>query len=78
MDPDIVVETTPQQIKAAYDLRQAADILHEDDPVQADGRPDIADLLTKGLDPQLETALLILQARALGTAATDTRRAMAN
>ncbi|MCZ6445315.1 MAG: S41 family peptidase [Planctomycetota bacterium] len=78
VDPDIVVDTTPQQIKAAYDLRQAADILREDDPVQADGRPDITDLLTKGLDPQLETALLILQARALGTAATDTRRAMAN
>jgi hypothetical protein len=34
-------------------------------------RPDINDLLAKGLDPQLETALLILQARALGLAEHD-------
>jgi carboxyl-terminal processing protease len=75
--PDVEVNTTPQQIKAAYDLRQAADIIARDDGKEAE-RPDINDLITLGLDPQLETALLILQAKALETTAGDTRHAMAN
>ncbi len=73
--PDIVVNTTPQEIKAAYDLRQAADILA--DAGDAADRPDINALITEGLDPQLETALLILQAKALETTPTDTRHARA-
>ncbi len=76
VDPDVEVNTTPQQIKAAYDVRQAADIIARDDAEAAD-RPDINDLITQGLDPQLETALLILQAKALETTAGDTRHAMA-
>ena len=76
VDPDVAVNTTPRQIKAAYDLRQAADIISRDDAEAAE-RPDINDLLTQGLDPQLETALLILQAKALETTAGDTRHAMA-
>jgi carboxyl-terminal processing protease len=76
VDPDVDVNTTPQQIKAAYDLRQAADIIARDDADAAE-RPDINDLITQGLDPQLETALLILQAKALETTAGDTRHAMA-
>jgi carboxyl-terminal processing protease len=76
VDPDVEVNTTPQQIKAAYDLRQTADIISRDDAEAAD-RPDINDLITQGLDPQLETALLILQAKALETTAGDTRHAMA-
>jgi len=74
--PDVEVNTTPQQIKAAYDVRQAADIIAREDADAAD-RPDINDLITQGLDPQLETALLILQAKALETTAGDTRHAMA-
>ena len=73
VDPDIVINTTPQEIKAAFDLRQAADILAGADD-EAD-RPDINTLITEGLDPQLETALLILQAKALETTPTDTRHA---
>jgi carboxyl-terminal processing protease len=76
VSPDVEVNTTPQQIKAAYDLRQSADIISRDD-VEAAERPDINDLITQGLDPQLETALLILQAKALETTARDTRHAMA-
>ena len=76
VDPDVEVNTTPQQIKAAYDVRQAADIIARNDGEAAE-RPDINDLITQGLDPQLETALLILQAKALETTAGDTRHAMA-
>ncbi|MCH7797309.1 MAG: S41 family peptidase [Planctomycetes bacterium] len=76
VNPDVKVNSTPQEIKAAYDLRQAADILAAagDDHVE---RPDINGLITDGLDPQLETALLILQARALGMTPRGTRHAMA-
>ena len=74
--PDIVVKTTPQEIKAAFDIRQAADILADAD--DADERPDINTLITEGLDPQLETALLILQAKALETTPPDTRHARAD
>ena len=75
VDPDIVVNTTPQEIKAAFDVRQAADILADaDDEAE---RPDINTLITEGLDPQLETALLILQAKALETTPADTRHVRA-
>ena len=76
VNPDVRVNTTPQEIKAAYDLRQAADILAAAGDDQAE-RPDINGLLTEGLDPQLETALLILQAKALATTPRKTRHAMA-
>jgi carboxyl-terminal processing protease len=76
VDPDIVVSTTPQQIKAAYDLRQTADIIAaEGDPAD---RPDINALVTDAMDPQLETALLILQAKALETTSAATRHVMAD
>src|SRR5262249_12556445 len=42
VDPDVEVPTTPQEIKAAYDLRQDADIV---DP-KAGVRPDINGLIT--------------------------------
>ncbi len=77
--PDIEVNPTPQQIKAAYELRQAADILaQEGDPAKPAERPEVTDLIAKGIDPQLETALLILQAKALGTSPADTRHARAD
>jgi len=65
VDPDITVDMTPAQIVAALDLRDAADAVGIDGELAAD-RPDIDDLIEKGLDPQLETALLILQARSVG------------
>lgn len=70
VDPDIVVPMTPSQIEDSYFLRQEADIIPEDeagrpDP-ESEERPDINGLITEGLDPQLESALLILQARVLG------------
>ncbi len=65
VEPDIDVQTTPKEITAAYDLRQAADIIALGDDGEPQERPDVGRLITDGLDPQLETALLILQAKAL-------------
>ena len=56
--------------------RKYADIIARDEDKDAE-RPEINDLITQGLDPQLETALLILQAKALETTESETRHAMA-
>ena len=47
--------------------RSLAVLAHMGDADDAAERPDINTLITEGLDPQLETALLILQAKALET-----------
>ena len=64
---------TPDQIRGSLELRRDADIIPEDDQGELapnlDTRPDINNLLAEGLDPQLETALLLLQVRALGETA---------
>lgn len=75
VDPDIVVDMTPEQIQASMDLRQAADrIRNPDDDDDDKERPDVYDLIAKGLDPQLETALLILQAKSIADAGGDHAR----
>jgi carboxyl-terminal processing protease len=79
VDPGILVKMTPQQAVEALELRQKADALPQDeegnvDP-SPDKRPDVMTLLTEGIDPQLETAVLILQARALGALAGETQHA---
>jgi len=70
VNPDIIVPMTPQQIEAAMKLRLEADMIaeadalrNEDEPAKA--RPDVNTLISKGVDPQIQTAVLILQARAL-------------
>lgn len=66
VNPDIVVKMSPEQIEKSLELRQQADIIEEwKDEKDRKPRPDPKDLLAKNLDPQLEMALLILQARAL-------------
>ncbi len=71
VNPDITVTMTPQQLEAAMKLRLAADMLADADTLlqandgEATPRPDVNDLVLKGVDPQIQTALLILQARAL-------------
>jgi carboxyl-terminal processing protease len=69
VDPDIEVPMSAKQVLAALDVRQSAEIIPlDDDGVLAPDDPERADvttLITEGIDPQLETALLILQARAL-------------
>ncbi len=82
VDPNVVVKMTPQQAAEALELRQKADALPQDDKGNVDPdpskRPDVTKLLTDGVDPQLETALLILQARALGATIGEVRQAANN
>ncbi len=66
VNPDLVVKMTPEQIEKSLEMRQQADIIEEwKDEKDRKPRPDPKDLLVRNYDPQLETALLILQARAL-------------
>jgi carboxyl-terminal processing protease len=60
--PDVEVEMTIEQGTATRKLRLEADMIAKD---SMDERPDINRLITEGLDPQLETALLLLRANAL-------------
>jgi C-terminal peptidase prc len=80
VNPDLTVKMTPDQIEKSLVLRQNADVIEEwKDKADQKERPNVADLLTKGIDPQLELALLVLQAKSLKqfeaaaqAAATDT------
>ncbi|MBX3356166.1 MAG: PDZ domain-containing protein [Phycisphaeraceae bacterium] len=66
VDPHLQVRMSPDQIERSTRLRNEADSI-DDQPVAgaAKDRPDVNDLLTKGYDPQLETAVLVLGARVL-------------
>lgn len=68
VNPDIEVEMLPQQIVDAVLLRRDADVMPLDEngqPLKSDKpRPNPDDLLTKGMDTQLQTALLLLQSQA--------------
>jgi carboxyl-terminal processing protease len=74
--PDIEVRMSIDQITKSNELRQKADMILIDDEI--DERPDINELITRGLDPQLETALLILRANALSKMTVDHRQAKLN
>jgi len=70
VNPDLLVKLTPSQMEESGEMRLAADRIDEAEWNRhgADLRPVIGDLLVKGIDPQLETALMVLQARAAGEA----------
>ena len=74
VNPDIEVGMSPNQIVKSLELRQQADML-TNDPEDAKDRPDVNRLLTEGLDPQLETAVLILRAKALASVSMPGSRA---
>jgi len=71
--PDVEVKMTPNQIIKSNALRLKANIILINS--EEDQRPDINDLINQGLDPQLETALLILRANALSRMISDHRQA---
>jgi carboxyl-terminal processing protease len=79
VEPNLTVDMLPKQTTDVLTLRRDADVMRIDEngvaaPVAgAAARPDPNDLLTKGLDPQLETALLLLRARIVGGAAQAAR-----
>ena len=73
--PDVEVRMSPDQITKSTELRQKADMILIGSDEE---RPDINQLITEGLDPQLETALLILRANALSRMTADYRQALLN
>lgn len=69
VDPDIAVDMLPKQMGDALELRQDADVLALDQAgnvINEATRPDPSRLLTEGIDPQLEVALLLLQTQIIG------------
>jgi len=68
VNPDLVVKLTPPQVEKSGEMRLTLDRLDEGEAQQmgADLRPMVDDLLSTGIDPQLETAVMILQARLAG------------
>lgn len=66
VEPDMTVQMLPKQFIESYEIRQNADVVEFDDRGNLVARPDTVDpidLILKGLDPQLETALLLLQSQ---------------
>jgi hypothetical protein len=54
---------TPDQIDKSSELRMKADLIVAADDPKAKPRPNPDDLFAKGLDPQLEMALMVMRAR---------------
>ncbi len=73
VQPHMLVDMLPQQMTDAMRLRQDADVLPLDEEglvVESKDHPEPEQLLSKGLDPQLQWALYLLQAKSVaGTAA---------
>ena len=68
VEPNLMVEMLPKQTGDALLLRRNADVipLNERGAIELTGdkaRPDATDLLTKGLDLQLEAAIVTLKGR---------------
>lgn len=68
VNPDLVVKVTPPQAEKSAETRIAADLIDEGDRdmMTVDLRPQVQDLLATGIDPQLEMAVMILEARLSG------------
>lgn len=60
VDPDLVVKMTDKQVVDAIDFRRQIDMSRDAAPTTQPA-PTAADILAKGLDPQLEAALLVLK-----------------
>lgn len=69
VEPEVRVRVLPKTIGDGLMMRQNADVVEFDsrgNMVIDTDRPSAGDILEQGLDPQLETAMLLLQARILG------------
>ncbi len=78
IQPDVRVEMLPDQVGDSLRLRQDADVIELDEngrPIADAERPDPNDLITEGMDPQLETALLLLRAKVYGEEINASRAA---
>jgi carboxyl-terminal processing protease len=63
VNPDLRAKMTPDQIDKSSELRMKADLIVAADDPKAKPRPNPDDLFAKGLDPQLEMALMVMRAR---------------
>ena len=68
VDPDVLVEMTPEQMRAAIDARSELDVLHDDAQDDADQarRAEQAAMTLLDSDPQLNAALLLLRMHLAG------------
>ncbi|HNB58767.1 MAG TPA: S41 family peptidase [Phycisphaerales bacterium] len=70
VEPHLSVDMLPQQTIDALKMRQEADLLPENiegDKVETKDHPEPSQLITSGVDPQLQWALVLLQARAIAS-----------
>lgn len=70
IEPDLTVKMTAQQVADSAELRQKIDVLRTDgdqepSDLQEEPAPTADQILDQALDPQLETALLVLKTRLL-------------
>jgi carboxyl-terminal processing protease len=74
VEPDLRVEMLPKQTEKAINIRRNADVrpINEKGEIiqLAGGTPNPEDLITKGIDLQLETALVLLRAKVVAAAAS--------
>jgi len=78
VEPNLTIDMLPKQTTDVLTLRRDADVMRIDEKGltrSATPRPNAEDILTKGLDPQLETALLLLRARVVGGPSQATKQA---
>ncbi len=71
IEPDVSVEMLPEQFAEAYRLRQAADVVEFDrdgNLIPPEEPVDLESLVEDGLDPQLETALILIQSQVIPAA----------
>ena len=66
IEPDLEVKMTDDQVRSLLEFRQELDVLHSNDGHAGEQQVDVAVLspsriLTEGMDPQLEAALLLLK-----------------
>lgn len=67
VEPNLAIDMLPKQTTDVLKLRRDADVmLIDENGLTAAERPNPDDLIAKGMDPQLETALLLLRARSVG------------
>lgn len=66
VEPNLAIDMLPKQTTNVLKLRRDADVMLIDENGRTTAeRPNPEDLITKGMDPQLETALLLLRARSV-------------
>ena len=65
IDPDLKVTMTDQQVVDLLEFRQDLDVLRDNEHIPDEDHLTADDILERGLDPQLEAALLVIKTRLL-------------